>query len=136
MLKPFAPVRRNQPIARGARPARHAAENPANNCTPCPQKANSEIASSTRAPHSFAAPRRPGDLPAARSHPKADTAPDAEYADCSKDFPPSNSPGKYAATRAATKTESAPPNPAASDRSRSRQIPSDTEANPHTAPEF
>src|SRR6266481_9053780 len=97
MLKPSAPIRRNPPSPRATQLAPRAAGNPANNCTPCPQKANSEIAASTPAPHPSAAPRRPADLPAAHTHPKEDTAPAAEYADCNKDSPPSNSPKQYSA---------------------------------------
>src|SRR6267378_5649538 len=134
--KPSALAQPNPPTRRAEQPAPHAAENPVNNCTPCPQKANSEIAASTPAPHPSAAPRPPADPPAAHIHPKEDTAPAAEYAGCSKDYPPSNSPKQYARIRAMTKTESAPPNPTASDHSRQRQIPSDKESIPHATPEF
>src|SRR5882672_3206330 len=134
--KPSALAQPNPPNPRAEQPAPHAAENPANNCTPCPQKANSEIAASTLAPHPSAAPHPPADLPAAHTHPKEDTAPAAEYADCNKDSQPSNSPKQYSAIPAMTKTESAPPNPTASDRSRQRQTPSDKESNPREALEF
>src|SRR5882672_6095245 len=134
--KPSALAQPNPPNPRAEQPAPHAAENPANNCTPCPQKANSEIAASTLAPHPSAAPHPPADLPAAHTHPKEDTAPAAEYADCSRGCQPSNSPKQYARIRAMTKTESAPPNPTASDRWRQRQIPTDTESTPHDSREF
>src|SRR6266403_1696962 len=133
--KPSALAQPNPPNRRAEQPAPHAAENPANNCTPRPQKANSEIAASTPAPHPSAAPRPPADLPAAHTHPKEDTAPAAEYADCSRGCQPSNSPKQYSATPAKTKTESAPPNPSASDRWRQRQIPSDKASTPRKAPE-
>src|SRR6267378_1558348 len=134
--KPSALTQPNPPSRRAEQPAPHAAENLVNNCTPCPQKANSEIAASTLAPHPSAALRPPADPPAAHTHPKEDTAPAAEYAGCNKDSPPSNSPKQYSATRAKTKTESAPPNPIASDRSRQRQTPTDTESTPRATPEF
>src|ERR1700687_5954691 len=136
MLKPSAPIRRNPPSPRATRPAPHAAENPANSCTPSQQESNSETAASILAPLPSAAPRPPADLPAARIHPKADTAPAAEYADCSKDSPPSGSQEQYSATPAETKTEWSPQDPTVSGRSRLRRIPSDTESNPHAAPEF
>src|SRR5882757_9965964 len=134
--KPSALAQPNPPNPRAEQPAPHAAENPVNNCTPCPQKANSEIAASILAPHPSAAPHRPADPPAAHTHPKEDTAPAAEYAGCSKDSPPSNSPKQYARIRAMTKTESAPPNPTASDRSRQRKIPTDTESDRRATREF
>src|SRR6266403_4493631 len=134
--KPSALAQPNPPNPRAEQPAPHAAGNPANNCTPCPQKANSEIAASTPAPHPSAAPHPPADPPAAHTHPKEDTAPAAEYAGCSKGSPPSNSPKQYSMIPAKTKTESAPPNPSASDHSRQRQIPSDKESTPRKAPEF
>src|SRR5882757_8033787 len=126
--KPSALTQPNPPSRRAEQPAPHAAENLVNNCTPCPQKANSEIAASTLAPHPSAALRPPADPPAAHTHPKEDTAPAAAHAGCNKDSPPSNSPKQYSRIPAKTKTESAPPNPTASDCSRQRQIPSDTES--------
>src|SRR6266403_1722381 len=54
--KPSALAQPNPPNPRAEQPAPHATENPVNNCTPCPQKANSEIAASTLAPHPSAAP--------------------------------------------------------------------------------
>src|SRR5580704_733745 len=107
MLRPSSLFPPNPPNLRATQLAPHGARNPANSCTLCLQKADSEIAASALAPRPSAAPHRPVDLPAARIHPKADTAPAAEYADCSRDFPPSNSPKRYSATPAETKTESA-----------------------------
>src|SRR5882757_4243025 len=102
--KPSALTQPNPPSRRAEQPAPHAAGNPANNCTPCPQKANSGIAASTPAPHPSAAPHRPADPLAAHTHPKEDTAPAAEYAGCNKDSQPSNSPKQYSAIPAMTKT--------------------------------
>src|SRR6266436_2962063 len=136
MLEPCAPVQPNPPSSRVARLALHAAENPANSCKPYPQKATSEIAASILAPPPSGAPRPPADLPAAGSRLKADRAPAAECADCSKDYRPSHSPEQYRAIRAGTKTEWARRDPAAWGRGRSRRIPSDTGANRHEAPEF
>src|SRR5258707_9560253 len=136
MLKPCAPAPPNPPSRRATPLAPHAAGNPANNCMPYLRKANSEIGASILAPLPFGAPPLLADLPAADIHPKGDTARAAEYADCSKDSRPSHSLEQYSGTRAATKTEWAPRDPAASGRSRSRRIPSDTEANLRAAPEF
>src|SRR6476661_1931841 len=75
------------------------------------------------------------DLPPVDIRPTADTAPAAEYADCNKDFPPSNSPAKFSGLPAARETVSFPSNRAASGPSGSRQNPSDKESSAHVLPE-
>src|SRR6266576_3856507 len=66
----------------------------------------------------------------------ADRAPAAEYADCSKDSPPSYSPAECPTLPAATKIESSPSSQSAWDHSDSLRIPSDTESNSPRIPEF
>src|SRR5450631_1352459 len=106
-----APIPPDRPTLRAPPPVPHAEENPANNCTPSPSQSNWETPLSTPAPPPSAAPRQSTDPPAADTHPKADKAPVAAHADCSKDSPPSNSPAKSPAPPATSRTISLLSNP-------------------------